>query len=512
MFTRIIMLATAIVACCLGFTWAQNPPTAPQNPVTPNPVPGTQEPGVEPSTGTAPTAQDQRNDQNVKAVADRVFVAVDQLTPGDFPENSELKKSLQAVCELMARGKADETRKQLADLAAANPTLPPPGLLISGMLFAVNMNDAGHRELEKAATDNPQYPGIFTAFSRLAITQGRWADALAEVGELRRAIDAGTWNEDQKKQFESEFLDASADALTGREKYDEARTHLLELQKLLPDNASVLIRLADLDFRQEKIESAIKYLTEAHQKDSNIYVPELVLYQWYQRDGKIDDATSWMEKSAQTYPEDRGVQFEYGKYLLENGKSDEAAIWIDKADKNGANPLLTRFIRGQISYYRGAFAVAEADFKELNDQRPNDFGTKNMFALCLIESSDPAKRQRAYELAAYNMNANQNNVYAASTFGWVLYRLGNVPLATQYLTQVLRQPNVPTDSAFYVAHLFADEGRYENAVTLLNQALTAKGLFLNRVRAQDFLADVQNRLQKTGPTTNSGQPPKAGGQ
>jgi tetratricopeptide (TPR) repeat protein len=253
------------------------------------------------------------------------------------------------------------------------------------------------------------------------------------------------------------------------------------------------------------MDAAMENLSVAHEMDKvNVFVPELALFQWSQGASKSEDARKWIEQAAANHPDDRAVQLEYGRYLLELGNPTDAAVWVEKAEKNGANPAATRFLRGQIAYYRGAFPAAEADFKELNTQHPNDFGAKNMLALSLIESSEPARKQNALELASFNLQAQPNSPHAASTLAWVLYRLGRGKQAAELFNQVISSPNVPTDSAYYVAHLFADEGQYERAVGLLKQALGAPGLFLNRQRAQEFLTEIEKRMQKTTPTT--GQP------
>ena len=450
------------------------------------------------------TAQQQRTEQQIKLLVENAIQQLDQIVPGEFPEGSEIAAGLRTVVEMFSRRELEPARSKLDELCAANPTIPPAGLLWSALLLAFNQFDAAYAELEKTAVVTPEYPGVPIAFARLAIGRGRLADASAQMKEARRTIDGGTWSEEQRKHFELDFLDTCADIASRRDQFDLARAHWGELRKLLPDNSLILIRLADLDFREQKIDSALQQLTVARTMDpENVIVPELTLFQWFQRQGKADEARKWIDQAVATHAEDRAVQLEYSKFLLEIGNPTDAAVWLEKAEKNGAESHTARFLRGQIAYFRGAFQAAEADFKELNTQRPTDFVTKNMLALCLIESSEPARKQNALELANFNLQSNPNNVYAASTLAWISYRLGNVKQAEQLFSQVINSPNVPTDSAFYMAHLFADEGRYEQALGLLKQALAAPGLFLNRQRAQEFQAEIEKRLQQTAPATGA---------
>src|SRR5690606_14150457 len=121
--------------------------------------------------------------------------------------------------------------------------------------------------------------------ARMALGGRRFADAWAQIQEARRAIDAGTWNDEQKKHMETDYLDTIAEIASNREQLDQARGYLEELRsKYLPESAMVLIRLADLDFRQDKVEQALQQLTAARALDAdNVPVPELTLFEWYQR-------------------------------------------------------------------------------------------------------------------------------------------------------------------------------------------------------------------------------------
>ncbi len=455
-------------------------------------------------------AQPQRNEQQVKEMIDRVMQQLDQLIPGEFAEGSEVSAALRGVVETFAKREFEPARTKLNEICAANPTLPPAGLLWSALLLAANDGNSAYQALEQAAVESPEYPGIYVALARMALGGRRFADAWAQIQETRRAIDAGTWNDEQKKHLETDYLDTIAEIASNREQLDQARGYLEELRsKYLPESAMVLIRLADLDFRQDKVEQALQQLTAARALDAdNVPVPELTLFEWYLRAGKTAEAKEWIEKAVAQHADDRHSQYKYGEFLLQTGNPGEAAVWIEKAEKSGYDPDVIRLMRGQIAYYRGAFSAAEADFKELNSRRPNDFLVRNMLALSLIESSEPARKQNALDMALSNFNSNQN-VYAASTLAWIQYRLGNQKAAQQLFSQVINQANVPTDSAFYVAHLFADEGRYEQALTLLNQALTAPGLFLNRMRAEEFVQELQKRQQQTAPKPENEE--KSGG-
>lgn len=444
----------------------------------------------------AAAAAAQQNAQSLDRVAEQLVRAMDQLIPGSFSTDSPLPAALKQSAMTLLSGDADAATAQLQELKLANASLPPAQLLMAAMYFSLNQGELGRLALERAAVDQPDYPGVFTALARLSINQGWWASAAALLQQLRQKIDAGQWNEEEKKHFESEYLDALADTAIGQRRWDDARGNLQELRKMLPENASVPFRLADIDFRQSNIDSALEHLNQARALDAKVLPPELVLYQWSARGNKSEETARWIDAAATKYPEEVSVQLEYARHMLEKGDLTKAAEWVGRAEKNASAVPLARFLRGQIAFLRRAYQVAEADFRELLITAPNDMAARNMLALCLIESDDSTKQQKALELANGNFQFNPSSVQAASTLAWVMYRMGNTQQARQILTQLSGRQQVPAETAFYISRILMDEDQDADAVQVLQESLKTPGLFLYRSRAEEDLTTLQSRLQE----------------
>ncbi len=445
-------------------------------------------------------------EQNLQTMAERLVVSMDQLIPGEFSADAPLPKQLKEAALILLRGDPKAAGENLEKLVQENPTLPPWPLLVAAMHFSMNQAEPGRLGLERAAVDFPDYPGVYTALARLSINEGWWASSMALLAQLRQKIDSGTWSEEQKQHFEMEYLDALSDAAIGQRRLEDARKHLIDLQVRLPENASVPFRLADIDFRQEKFADSLVNLAKARALDANLYPPELVLYQWSTRQNKPEDAQRWIEAASEKFPDEKTVQVEYSRFLLERSELAEAAKWVESAEKSGANSSITRFLKAQISFLRRSYTAAEADFNELALQNPNDLAVRNMLALCLIESDDPGKQQKALEIASTNLRFNPNNAQLASTMGWVFYRLGNVQQAKQILSQVASLPNFPSDAGYYMAQVFMDEGNDAGAVELLSKCLTARGLFSYRLRAEADLNVANKRLASKKDATKEPAP------
>ena len=482
--TALVLLSLALPiprmargACCIPIVWQD-----------------AAAPGQAAKQDEASAAAKKQAEQNSAAIAQRLVGSIDHLIPGEFAADSPIPGALQQAARTLLAGDLAGATEQLNKLAQEQPNIPPAPLILAAMYFTLNQTEPGRMALERAAIDNADYPGVYSALARLSINEGWWASSQALLAQLRLKLDAGTWSDEQKKQFETEYLDALADTEIGQRKLDQAREHLTQLQALLPSNASVPFRLADIDFRQDKIDGALAHLAAARGIDVSLYPPELVLFQWCSRQNKGEDAKRWIETSSTKYPEEKAVQIEYGRFLLEHGNLAEAASWIDRAEKNGANRTITRFLQGQIAFVRRTYQVAEATFRELSLQNPNDVGVRNMLALSLIESDDAAKQQQALELANGNFRFQPNSPQMASSLAWIMYRMGNVQQAKQLLSQVSSLASFPSDTAYYLAQLLIDEGQDAGAAELLSRSLEAPGLFLYRMRAEEDLAAVKRRL------------------
>lgn len=461
--------------------------TPPQEPKIP--------PAAQQEAANDPTAAlAQQNAQAVDRIADQLVQAMDQLIPGEFAQDSPILAGLKQSARTLLTGDAEAAKKPLEELKQANPTLPPVQLLMAGMYFALNQGEPGRLALEQAALDHPEYPGTFTALARLSINQGWWSSAAALLAQLRQKIDAGNWSEEEKKHFESEYLDALADTAIGQRRFDAAREHLMSLQQMLPTNASAPFRLADIDFRQGNVDGALANLIKARELDKNVFPAELVLYQWSERLNKNEDAQRWIQAAAEKHPDEVTVQLEYARYLLEKNDLTHAAEWVSRAEKNTGAAQIARFLRGQIAFMRRAYQVAEADFRELMIIAPNDWATRNMLALCLIESDDSAHQQKALELANGNYRFNPSSAEAAATLAWVMYQLGNSQQARQMFQQLSARQQVPADTAYYISRLLTDDGQDEEAAKILRDSLNTPGLFLYRSRAEEDLAAIEKRL------------------
>jgi predicted Zn-dependent protease len=216
-----------------------------------------------------------------------LFRELDNMIPGEFEPGSEAKKSIENAITAFQMRDVSQVESILKKLAETEPGFPPADLLLATLSYAVQDAKSGLLLLERAAVNHPDYPGIYTAFARLAINQGRLSDALAMLEKCERKIgSAENLTEEEKEFFNAQCLDGLTDVAMRQGRLDDAREYLEQQRASLPENAKVLMVSAELEFKQGDIDESQNYLRTLKEKFPATRAPETILASWFSRSGK----------------------------------------------------------------------------------------------------------------------------------------------------------------------------------------------------------------------------------
>ncbi len=455
-----------------------------------------------------PTNQENQQDPKTNAIptddaaAKQLMDALDQLIPGDLDDKSErYKKLTQAIVEFRSRKPLD-AEKIFEEISKTEKTFPPKTLMMAGLFFAVNDATRGRALLEKTTLDYPEYPATYAGFARMAINTGRVTDADALLRLMKTKIEGASWTKDQMEQFQIEWLDIMTDVAIARSKLDEANNHLIQLKTILPDNGKIPLRQAEVAFKQEKVADAIKFLDQARAKQDNVLASPLVIANWYRAANKLDKLEEWITKASTDHPDDKNVQVEYARWLIEKGKLSKANIWISKAVQGGANEYTTTYMKGQIAFLKQSYDLAELHFSRIHNAQPANVDAANLLALSLVESGNLDKQRKALELATVSVRMNPQNISSISVLGWIFLKTGNAQQAAAHLGKVTQANRIPPESAYFVAKFLADQNRTADAIKVLRAIDVNQGVFLYRAQADALLTKL------TGGAGQPNQPKK----
>jgi predicted Zn-dependent protease len=447
-----------------------------------------------PSGDSQASAPSDSQAENRRVLIEQLVTEMSELIPRvpeqDYPHQDLLVK--------IATSFVDGDRKTAADLinqlAADDADCPPEGLLMAGLSYAVNDPVRGGQILEQTALSSADYPGVYTAFARLAVGQGRLTDALALLEKAKRLMDAGQFNEKQRNFFQVQYLDAMADVAMQQRRTDDALRYVNELEQIVPDNPKVLVDRAEIEFQKQNIDGSLANLKRLREKVPSSRPPELILASWFQRTGDIAKTDEWIKKAASAYSDDPVVQMEYANWALGREDFPAASIAVNQVEKSTGEVPATKALKGRIAFAKGAYELAESHFNSLFEQEPDNFDIANMLALCLIESPDAAKRDKGKQIGIRNVQALPDNPIAQAAMGWIFLKSGETEQAKTMLTRASRSPELSPEVAFFLASYLHQSGNSARAKLILEPAIASQGLFLYRTAAKDLMNKIDSSV------------------
>ncbi len=491
----LVMLLTAWIGSAAS-TNAQNdfqPPQAidgTRRSENPNAGRSQQDPASPTSGLTAQTpAAGGANGQQVFAV---LVQELTHLIPESIAEGSSQQKGIENAVTAFQMQDWARASQLLDELSTNNAGYPPASLLKAALSFAARDNQNGLVLLETASIEKPNYPGVYAAFARLALNEGRITDALALFEKCTRSIEGAELNDAQKKHFEQQCLDGLIDVAMRQQRYDDARTFLERQIQSLPENLKVLMSYAELEFHQNNIDPSLAYLKKIKETFPNARAPETILASWFDQKGNTETAAKWIQEAAAKYPEDPQVLLEYASYLINIEDFPKASSTIAAAEKHSSESLVSRNLKARIAFCNMSYGVAEAHYRAIAEGQPNNFDPLNMFVLSLIESNDEEKRRLARDLATNNFRAMSNNVVAVATAGYVQLKFGEIEQARTLLGRLALSPGLSPDIDFFLACFFDKTGEKDQAIKLLETIVSREGMFIYRKPAQKLLEQLKS--------------------
>jgi len=399
-------------------------------------------------------------------------------------------KEVGEAVERFKRGDMEGAQSILETAAKKYPDLPPAQVVLAQLFSQTKQSSVVRGLLEMAVRQNPQDPEAYQILGELALHERRVTEASLLYERAAALLAKFDRSPKRKSLLQPRVCSGQAAVAEVYEDWAGAQKHLEAWLKLEPKSTAAMQRLAWALFQQRKADDALKLLRYAAQIDPEVLTPEAMLAGFYERFGDHANAKKWMTYALQKAPSDPKTRLVAANWALETNQYDVAQEHAAKAMQLDPKSRDAKMLRGVISLFQKDFKNAEVYFEAAHLHSPGYFPATNNLALALVEQPDETKKRRAMEYAQSNARQHPRVAEAASTYGWVLYRTGQTDQAEQVLTRAASMGNMTSDTAYYLARVYADKLRKDEAKQLLQSALKNPGLFSQRQEAQALLNEL----------------------
>lgn len=407
----------------------------------------------------------------------------------DAQSAARLNKQLQAAVAAFEREEHDRAFQEFESAYRAFPELPPPRLLLARLFLAKGNASAARGLLERAAVDHAGYPGVYVTLGRLALSEGRLADADAQFE--KSATVAGAGNAELREQYAAASLEGRAEVAERRGNFAAATSLLATLTSLKPESAAVKFRLGCAQFRSGQRQQAPESLAAAIALDPSMPGVELTLAELHMLAGEPVEAGKLLQSAAERAPDDVRLQTALAGWLLKQDRTEEAreraaaAVALDPTARDA------RFVLGVTKLHEGAPAEAAEMFGELQQSAPADLESLRYLALALAHQEDRECRSKALQHAESLARQLPENRLAIATLGWCQYRAGRLADARQTLLRSIAGGQGPAETGYYLACVLRDLGETSEIPALLESASHASVPFLYREEVERWRSIAQ---------------------
>ena len=245
----------------------------------------------------------------------------------------------------------------------------------------------------------------------------------------------------------------------------EALFRKLTTQAYLTDSANYYLgRIAE---EKRRYDDAGAWYQGVH-KGEHFFDAQIRLAMLLARKGEVDEARNHLG-SIRPQGEQQAllvIQAE-GELLLEAGRYEEAIAVYTAALEGQYNADLL-YARAMVAEKIGKLDLLEADLRTILEQEPDHAQALNALGYTLADATD--RHAEAYELIKKALELRPSDFYILDSMGWVLYRLGRLDEAVEYLRKALEIRQDPEIAAHLGEVLWA-RGEREQAKEVWETAL-----------------------------------------
>lgn len=381
-----------------------------------------------------------------------------------------------------------EKARQLFAMSMQNHPEGRPGGIIAAMMFGDGKLFGKLRFwLEQTAEDYPNDPEAFFLLGDIALTDERFLEAtmLAERGE--GLLEKTPTSVERKRQLTIHLHSLKGGVAEAKKSWNEAAKCFRAILDVEPDNAEFLLRLGIVEYRRGNRDEAMRHLDQAAKTNTRLLPSLILLAQLCESENRTEEAVKFVEESLKIYADNPRVLLAAADLELRWNHLDKVRELAEKAQQLDDNSVDAVMKLGILDLYAEQYQEAEEKFLRLFRTMPNDVNVLTGLCLALCEQNEPRQQNRAMALARDNANRHFDSTDALATYAWVLFKMNLRQESEKILTRLFDTGDMNPAGAYYLAVLYAGQGRKNDAISFLKAALEPQGNFPKRAAAEKLL-------------------------
>lgn len=342
-----------------------------------------------------------------------------------------------ALASLAARGgKPERAASILQQVLQSHPDDPGTVLLYAQVLQTQGKAREGIDLLAGALARRPGETALRVAHGRLLVADKRYEDAIAE---FQRVVDAHPDNGDARHALALLYLQT--------EKLDEAERHLRSLSVRGARQNTARFYLGHVAEARGRVDEAISWYGQVEQGD-NLVDAQVRLGVLLARQGRLDEARQRLQSVETSNGKDRvRLVLVEAELLVDAGRLQDALTVHDLALQEFPDDADLLYARAMVAEKLDRLDLLEADLRAILSRDPNHVQALNALGFTLADRTD--RYQEAHDLIVRALAQRPDDYYIQDSMGWVLFRLGRLPEALEYLRRAAAQ----SDDVEVAAHL-----------------------------------------------------------
>ena len=342
-----------------------------------------------------------------------------------------------ALASLAARGgKPERAASILQQVLQSHPDDPGTVLLYAQVLQTQGKAREGIDLLAGALARRPGETALRVAHGRLLVADKRYEDAIAE---FQRVVDAHPDNGDARHALALLYLQT--------EKLDEAERHLRSLSVRGARQNTARFYLGHVAEARGRVDEAISWYGQVEQGD-NLVDAQVRLGVLLARQGRLDEARQRLQSVETSNGKDRvRLVLVEAELLVDAGRLQDALTVHDLALQEFPDDADLLYARAMVAEKLDRLDLLEADLRAILSRDPNHVQALNALGFTLADRTD--RHQEAHDLIVRALAQRPDDYYIQDSMGWVLFRLGRLPEALEYLRRAAAQ----SDDVEVAAHL-----------------------------------------------------------